>query len=130
MKRIFKIIAIIFGVLIVILAVAMGLVLFLTGDQREIARSFVIDATSGNIDAVLPNMHPELIKEVPRETLQQMFGNAKQYTDVSFSSTQANGARTELGGTASTDDGCVSEVSFVILKDKIIGFNIEPLCSN
>ena len=124
MKRILKILA----VIIIIVAVAIGALLYATSGAREVARNFVLNATSGAFEEAMASLHQEVAADFPVERMEEVFGRAKAYTEVSFSTVQASGGRTTLSGTATTADGCASEVDFAIVNDQIIAFNINPLC--
>ena len=124
MKRFLKIIA----VIAIIAVVGIVILIFMTAGDREIARTFVLKATSGAYEEAVATMHPELAKQFPNEEMEKMFGASKPYTEVSFSQVQANGSRTALEGVGRTEDGCESVVQFTLLGDKIIAFDITPLC--
>lgn len=124
MKRFLKIVAII----VIFIVVAIAILIFVTAGSRDIARNFVLSATTGAYDEAVAAMHPELAKQFPNEEMQKMFGASKPYTEVSFSQVQASGSRTTLEGVGRTEDGCESVVAFTLLGDKIIAFDINPLC--
>jgi hypothetical protein len=118
----------ILGGLVVLVAVALLAVMFLTGDDRETARGFVIELTSGQIEQAYTRVHSALEEELPIDVVTQQLEGVKPYTEVSFSSVETSGGATTLQGTARTADGCSSEVDFRVLDGQIISFNIAPLC--
>lgn len=124
MKRFLKILA---GIAIVV-GLAIGAVLFITSGERDIARDFILNVTSGSYEAAQSGLHQQLVSEFPIEKMQEAFGNSQPYTEVSFSSVEASGGQTTLKGTATTQDGCASQVDFVLVSDQITSFNITPLC--
>lgn len=126
MKRAFKILA----VIVVVGVVAVGVVLFTTSGERDIARNFILNVTSGSFEDAQAGLHQQLITEFPVEAMQEAFGNAQPYTEVSFSSVEASGGRTSLKGTATTAGGCASELDFTLVNDQITSFTITPLCLN
>jgi hypothetical protein len=108
---------------------AFAIVMFVTSGDRTMAKQFVMDLSSGAHEQAASVMHEELLKEFPVERMQEAFQNVKPYTEVGFNSINASGGRTSLEGTATTADGCESIVSVVLLNDKIVSFNINPLCT-
>ena len=73
-------------------------------------------------------MHNALKKEFTLESFEKAFKNAKPYVETSFQSVNIKNSVTILEGTAKTADNCTSKLYFEILDDKIISFNISPLC--
>ncbi len=124
MKRFLKILA----VIAIIIVIVVGILIFVTAGDRDVARNFVLNATSGAFEEAVGVMHPELAKQFPVEEMQNMFGASQPYSEVSFSKVEASGGRTTLEGTARTEAGCESLVAFTLLGDKIISFDINPLC--
>jgi hypothetical protein len=125
MKRFLMIIA---GVA-VLGGAAFAIVMFVTSADRTMAKQFVIDMSSGAHEQAASVMHEELLKEFPVERMLEAFANVKPYTEVGFNSINASGGRTNLEGTATTADGCESIVAITLLNDKIVSFNITPLCT-
>lgn len=109
-------------------AIAVLAVLLLTSGEREVARNFVLNATNGDPVKARALLHEELQRQLPPDRFAAMFTDAAPYTNVSFASVETSGTGTTLTGTASTAGTCVSQVSFDILGDRIIRFNISPLC--
>jgi uncharacterized membrane protein affecting hemolysin expression len=109
-------------------AVAFGAVMMVTSADRNLAKQFVVDLSSGAHEQATAVMHEELIKEFSLEKMQEAFQNVKPYAEVSFSSIKASGGRTSLEGVAKTADGCESIVEITLLNDLIVSFNISPLC--
>jgi hypothetical protein len=107
---------------------AFAIVMFVTSADREMAKKFVMDMSSGAHEQAAAAMHEELLKEFPITRMQEAFQSVEPYTEVSFNSINANGGRTSLEGTATTASGCESIVSITLLNDKIVSFNINPLC--
>jgi hypothetical protein len=124
MKKFFKILA---GLAVFVL-LALIAVLIVTGDERETARSFVIELTSGQVEQAYTRAHSGLKEQLPMAIAQQQLEGVKPYTEVSFSSIETSGGATTMKGTARTADGCASEVEFRVLESQIISFNITPLC--
>ena len=114
--------------IVIVGGLALGAVLMLTSGERDIARQFVFDLTSGANDAARAVMHDDLRRQFPDERLAEVMAGVKPYTEVSFGSIETSGGITTLEGSASTADGCSSKIDFEILNDRIIGFSIEPLC--
>lgn len=111
-------------------AIAVVAVLLLTSGERDIARTFVIKATNGAQAEAHALLHQELQRQLPMEQFTAMFAGTQPYAEVSFSSVETSGSGTTLQGSAATAGNCVSQVSFDILADRIIRFNITPLCRN
>ena len=86
--------------------IAFGIVMMVTSASRATAKQFVIDMSSGAYPQAAAVMHEELLKEFPVERMQEVFQNAKPYTEVNFFSINASGGRTSLDGVATTADGC------------------------
>lgn len=127
-KRVLKIIGIIVLVVAALGAIMFGSIMYFTASEREVARGFLINATSGNFDAARAVMHPALLEDVADPGLERMFGDAQPYSDVSFANIQTSGGRTSLSGTAKTADGCASAIDFELIEDILVSFNISPLC--
>lgn len=126
MKRALKILA----VLAVIVVVAVGAVFISTSDDREIAREFIVNVTSGSYEDAQTGMHQQLVTGFPIESMQEVFGNSQAYTEVNFSSLQSSGGQTTLVGTATTADGCSSQVDVELVSGQITSFTFTPLCEN
>ncbi len=123
-----KFLKIILGI-VVIIGILVGVIVMVTSGDRDIARNFVTWASAGQYEEARELLHSELQKEFNVEKLQASFEGVKPYTEVSFGSVEtASGRGTTMEGSASTEDGCTSKVSFEVLNDKIIAFNINPLC--
>lgn len=108
--------------------IAFGAVLYFTSGQRDVARQFVTLSSSGDYEGATALMHEALKAEFPMTSFETGFAGVKPYVEVSFSGISMQGEATTLTGTATTADGCMSEISFDMLGDKIVSFNITPLC--
>ena len=73
-------------------------------------------------------MHDALKKEFTLDDFEKVFKNSQPYIETSFKSIKIENSVTTLKGTAKTADNCSSKLYFEILEDKIISFNISPLC--
>jgi hypothetical protein len=98
------------------------------GDARDQARGFVMDLGAGDYVAANERLHETLQVQLGVAGLNSMFAEAAPYETVRFNSISINNSRTELSGYAETASGCESEVSFVLLSERIVTFNITPLC--
>ncbi len=114
--------------LVVLGAIAFGVVMYMTSNTREIARQFVIQASSGGAEDARMLMHDALIKQFPDGKMSEAMAGVRPYTEVSFGSVETSAGVTKLEGTATTADGCSSAISFELVKDQITAFNIAPLC--
>ncbi|SPJ31515.1 hypothetical protein [Falsiruegeria mediterranea] len=114
--------------LVVLVGVVVLLVDLLTSSDRTTARDFVLLASTGEYVAARQLLHDELQTQFPLDRFEQVFADVKPYSDVSFSSVETSGSGTSMTGVATTDDDCSSKVSFEVLRDRIIAFNIAPLC--
>ncbi|GAB5438428.1 hypothetical protein [Falsiruegeria mediterranea] len=114
--------------LVVLVGVVVLLVDLLTSSDRTTARDFVLLASTGEYVAARQLLHDELHTQFPLDRFEQVFADVKPYSDVSFSSVETSGSGTSMTGVATTDDDCSSKVSFEVLRDRIIAFNIAPLC--
>lgn len=114
--------------LVVLVGTVVVLVGLLTSSDRTTARNFVLSASTEEYVVARQLLHDELQRQFPIDRFKQVFADVKPYTDVSFSSVETSGSGTSMTGVATTDDGCSSKVTFEVLKDRIIAFNISPLC--
>ena len=124
MRKVLKILA---GIAVAI-GVGVGVLLYATSGARDIARAFVMELSTGNAEAAHAYLHDGLKMEYTVERLQAGFVGYAPYEEVSFSSVSSSGGSTELVGRATTASGCRTEIAFRIAEDRIIGFNLEPLC--
>ncbi|MBK1635587.1 hypothetical protein [Rhodovulum adriaticum] len=108
--------------------IAAAAVLFLTSGQREIARNFVLQSSAGQYDQARALLHPNLQSQFTVQRLREAFAGVEPYTNVSFASVESDGTGTRLTGSATTDSGCASKLSFEVLQGQIIAFDITPLC--
>ena len=108
--------------------IALGAVLYFSAGKRDVARQFVTLSTSGDYEGASALMHEALKAEFPMSSFETGFAGVKPYVEVSFSGISIEGETTSLKGTATTADGCMSEIAFDMLGDKIVSFNIPPLC--
>ena len=128
MKKFLKIAAIFSVVLVLVIGVLVYFILSIYEEDKEIASSFVRYSSSGAYEEALMLMHDALKKEFPITKFQEVFKTSKPYVDISFSSFETANSVITLKGKAVTEDGCSSKLNFEILDDKIISFNISPLC--
>ncbi len=129
MKKFLKIAAIISVVLAVLIGVTFYLIMSIFEKDKELAANFVKYSTSHVYEQASELMHDALQKEFPIKKFKEVFKSSKPYVDVSFTSMKAENSVTTLKGVATTEDGCSSKLDFEILDDKIIRFNISPLCT-
>lgn len=108
--------------------IALGAVMYFSAGKRDVARQFVSLSSSGDYEGATALMHDALKAEFPMTSFETTFAGVKPYTEVSFSGISMEGGATTLTGTATTADGCMSEIAFDMLGDKIVSFNITPLC--
>ena len=73
-------------------------------------------------------MHDALKKEFTLDDFKKAFKKSQPYIETSFKSISIANSVTTLEGTAKTADNCSSKLYFEIVEDKIISFNISPLC--
>ena len=128
MKKFIKYFLIIIGSLVVIVITALVVIWTISNNDREIAKDFTLLSSSGKYDEATELMHNALKKEFTLESFEKAFKNAKPYVETSFQSVNIKNSVTILEGTAKTADNCTSKLYFEILDDKIISFNISPLC--
>jgi hypothetical protein len=103
-------------------------VLVVTAGSRDVGRSFVIEASSGDAAAARARLHEALAAELGEKALADMFRGARPYVEVSFGRVEASASGTVLEGRAETADGCTSSVALRLLDEKITSFDITPLC--
>ena len=128
MKKIIKYFLIVISSLIVIVITALILIWTISNDERKIAKDFTLLSSSGKYNEASELMHNALKKEFTLESFEKAFKNAKPYIATSFQSVNIENSVTTLEGTAKTADNCTSKLYFEILDEKIISFNISPLC--
>ena len=128
MKKIIKYFLIVISSLVVIVITALILIWTISNDERKIAKDFTLLSSSGKYNEASELMHNALKKEFTLESFEKAFKNAKPYTETSFQSVNIENSVTTLEGTAKTADNCTSKLYFEILDEKIISFNISPLC--
>ncbi len=114
--------------LVVLGVVIFGVVMFFSSGARDQAHGFVEELAAGNFEAANARLHTQLQSQVDADGLEEMFAGSEPYAEVSFSSINVEGSRTELSGTATTASGCISEVAFTLLAGQIVNFNFSPLC--
>ena len=128
MKKFIKYFLIIIGSLVVIVIIALVVIWTISNNDREIAKDFTLLSSGGKYIEATELMHNALKKEFTLESFEKAFKNAKPYVETSFQSVNIKNSVTILEGTAKTADNCTSKLYFEILDDKIISFNISPLC--
>tara|TARA_B100000886_G_scaffold276815_1_gene200770 strand:- start:55 stop:441 length:387 start_codon:yes stop_codon:yes gene_type:complete len=128
MKKFIKYFLIIIGGLVVIVITALVVIWTISNNDREIAKDFTLLSSGGKYIEATELMHNALKKEFTLESFEKAFKNAKPYVETSFQSVNIKNSVTILEGTAKTADNCTSKLYFEILDDKIISFNISPLC--
>jgi len=128
MKKIIKYFLIIISSLVVIIITALILIWAISNNERKIAKDFTLLSSSGKYNEATELMHNALKKEFTLESFEKAFKNAKPYIETSFQSVNIENSVTTLEGTAKTADNCTSKLYFEILDEKIISFNISPLC--
>tara|TARA_B100001287_G_scaffold242238_1_gene217575 strand:- start:413 stop:799 length:387 start_codon:yes stop_codon:yes gene_type:complete len=128
MKKIIKYFLIVISSLVVIVITALILIWTISNDERKIAKDFTLLSSSGKYNEASELMHNALKKEFTLESFEKAFKNAKPYIETSFQSVNIENSVTTLEGTAKTADNCTSKLYFEILDEKIISFNISPLC--
>lgn len=124
MKKILRILLYV----VVFFALSITAVLFFTSGDRDTARAFAIEVTSGQTATAYDRLHSGVQAQITQAALAEMFAGAKPITDVSFTSVETSGGATTILGTSTTVDGCTSEVEFRVLDEQIVMFNITPLC--
>lgn len=124
MKKILKI----FLYVVVFFVLLITAILFFTSGDRDTARNFAIEVTSGQTGTAYARLHSGVQAQISQAQLADMFAGAKPITDVSFTSVETSGGASTLLGTSTTVDGCASEVEFRVLDEQIVMFNITPLC--
>jgi len=129
MKKFLKIAAIISIVLAFFIGIIFYFIMSIFKEDKEIASNFVKYSSSGIYEKASELMHDALKKEFPISKFEETFKIAKPYVDTSFTSMESANSVTTLKGTATTEDGCSSKLYFEILDNKIISFNINPLCN-
>ena len=127
-KKIFNYFLIIIGVIAVIAIVLLVLIGTLSSNERKIANDFTLLSSSGEYNQASNLMHDALKKEFTLDDFKKAFKNSQPYIETSFKSISIANSVTTLEGTAETADNCSSKLYFEILEDKIISFNISPLC--
>ena len=128
MKKIIKYFLIVISSLVVIVITALILIWTISNDERKIAKDFTLLSSSGKYNEATELMHNALKKEFTLESFEKAFKNAKPYIETSFQSVNIQNSVTTLEGTAKTADNCTSKLYFEILDEKIISFNISPIC--
>ena len=128
MKKFIKYFLIIIGGLVVIVITALVVIWTISNNDREIAKDFTLLSSGGKYIEATELMHNALKKEFTLESFEKAFKNAKPYVETSFQSVNIKNSVTILEGTAKTADNCTSKLYFEILDDKIISFDISPLC--
>ena len=128
MKKIIKYFLIIISSLVAIIITALILIWTISNNERNIAKDFTLLSSSGKYNEATELMHNALKKEFTLESFEKAFKNAKPYIETSFQSVNIENSVTTLEGTAKTADNCTSKLYFEILDEKIISFNISPIC--
>ena len=127
-KKILKYFLIFIGVIAVIAIIVFVLIGILTNNERQIANDFTLLSSSGEYDEASNLMHNALKKEFTLDDFEEAFKNSQAYIETSFQSINIKKSVTTLEGIAKTADNCSSKLYFEVLEDKIISFNISPLC--
>ena len=70
----------------------------------------------------------EMRNVYPLQMLKSQFETIQPYTSVSFNNVHIGSGKTTLSGTATTDENCVSLITFVIEDDRISTFQIDNPC--
>ena len=127
-KKILKYFLIFIGAIAAIAIAAFVLIGTLSSNERQIANDFTLLSSSGEYNKASNLMHDALKKEFTLDDFEKAFKNSQPYIKTSFQSINIENSVTTLEGTAKTADNCSSKLYFEILEDKIISFNISPLC--
>ena len=127
-KKILKYFLIFFGAIASIAIAIFVLIGTLSSNDRQIANDFTLLSSSGEYNKASNLMHDALKKEFTLDDFEKAFKNSQPYIKTSFQSINIENSVTTLEGTAKTADDCSSKLYFEILEDKIISFNINPLC--
>ena len=127
-KKILKYFLIFFGAIASIAITIFVLIGTLSSNDRQIANDFTLLSSSGEYNKASNLMHDALKKEFTLDDFEKAFKNSQPYIKTSFQSINIENSVTTLEGTAKTADSCSSKLYFEILGNKIISFNINPLC--
>lgn len=126
----FRILGIVFVVLIGIFVIAIVGGLFGSSAERDLAREFMNRVSVSDYAGMREMMHESLAVQFPDETLAEGLANVATYTEVTFSGFETNTSGTKVDGTAVTADGCESPVTFTFVNEVLMAFNIETVCRN
>ena len=125
-----RILGIVFLVILGFVAVGMFFGIRGSAEERDLARTFMQHVSDRDYAAMRSMMHPELADMFPEGSLASSLENVAVYSDVSFSSFSASTGGTSVAGTAKTEDGCESPITFTFVKNQIIEFNIATICED
>ena len=120
---------IILGILIVLVPILLVTLTMISAGERKVAREFLIKLTGGDYAAAQPLLHPEVRKKFTEAVMQEKFGAAEPYAEVSFNSFEAASGLMKLQGMARTESGCASKVEFELIDEQITFFSITPICT-
>ncbi len=101
-------------------------------EDAETARAFLNHLAASEISEAHGLLHSSITERMSEADLRASVLGLHAYEAInfpSFSFSTTNGNRTsELSGTGTAVDGCVSDLEFELLNGVITYFSIEPLC--
>ena len=125
MKKVLKF----FAGLVVVVGAFVFYMLWSTSGERDLARSFIIQMSSGDAEGAYDLFHPQFKAGYSLEQFVEAIAGVKPYTEVSFNSVaRSTDKPTEIKGTATTADECESAVELKFVDETIVAFDIQPLC--
>ncbi len=122
-----KVLMILGGIVLVFL-IGIAVIVFASSGSRDIARAFVMEVSSGNLESAHDLLHDGLKESFPVEKLRAAFEGYAAYESVRFHSISTSPGETVLEGTARTASDCATQVYISLANSKIIAFEISPLC--
>ncbi|WP_300071914.1 hypothetical protein [uncultured Ruegeria sp.] len=127
-KKIFGWVLKAFGAMALLFILFIVGVYFFSRQERALAREFLLLAGQENYESAFELTSNEMRNVYPLQMLKSQFETIQPYTSVSFNNVHIGSGKTTLSGTATTDENCVSLITFVIEDDRISTFQIDNPC--
>jgi len=129
-KRVFGWLLKAFAALIVLIAIFATLLIFLSRQERALAKEFV-SLVGQDRYADAHDLFSEELKQIyPVDLMKSQFEKNQDYTDVSFNGINWANGQLILVGSATTESDCKSPITFVFVDELITKFQVDNPCLN
>jgi len=117
-----------FAALIILIGVVAAVLIFLSRQERAIAKEFVAHLGQEKYTDAHALLSDKFKQEYSLDLMKSQFDQSQIYAKVSFNSINMSNGQTILKGNATTEGDCVSPVIFVFEDEAITAFRLEKPC--